>query len=513
MKRRDLGLGAVAGLAVLALAGMVPAAAADIQRGGTLNVIVDLEPASLDPLFGNALGSDRRWFNLFAENLIFQDEKGEFQPWLAESWQWSDDKKSITFKLRRDVKFQDGTAFDAQAAKFNFDRVIDPVVDARARQYMGNLESTEIIDDYTIKLNLKEPSGAFMATLAIEPGSMMSPTAIKERGADFARSPVGTGPFKVMSWTSGEVQAERFDGYWRDGADGKKLPYLDKVRVRALSNTAVKLVELKSGSVQLGDSIQVKDFDQVQRDSNLVLLDTNQGQTQYVSFNNAKPPFDNIELRKAVAMGINREAIEKAISRGEGVVLKGLEPPSAWAYDPDVRTHKFDPAAAKEAYLKSGHKGPLTMSVIQRDPDTQIAQLMQAMLKQIGIELKIEVLERQAWVEKTLGLNYELGILRATLPRPDPDMDFSSYYGRNAGQNYSGLSDPKIWDMVDQARTATDQAERKKIYTEIQQQLLDNYNQTYLFWRPAKEVARKELQNLSREFASAWRYGDMWLAQ
>ena len=297
------------------------------------------------------------------------------------------------------------------------------------------------------------------------------------------------------------------------GRTARSCPISTRCKVRALSNTAVKLVELKSGSVQLGDSIQVKDFPQVERDENLVLLDTNQGQTQYVSFNNAKPPFDNIELRKAVAMGINREAIEKAISRGQGVVLKGLEPPSAWAYDANVKTHVYDPAAAKEAYAKSGHKGPMTMSVIQRDPDTQIAQLVQAMLKEVGIELKIEVLERQAWVEKTLGHNYELGILRATLPRPDPDMDFSSYYGRNAGQDYSGIKNPQIYDLVDNARTAIDQAERKKIYSQIQQILLDNYNQTYLFWRPAKEVKRKELQNLRREFASAWIYGDLWLQQ
>jgi peptide/nickel transport system substrate-binding protein len=330
-------------------------------------------------------------------------------------------------------------------------------------------------------------------------------------GQEFGRKPVGTGPFKVTSWTSGRVEVERFDGYWRDGADGRKLPYLDKAVVRVISNTAVKIVELKAGGIQIGDSVQVKDYDQIERDPNLMLDDTILGIQQYMAFNVTRPPFDNADLRKAVALAINRPVIERVVSRGQGVVSQGLKPPTSLAYGKDIKGHTLDVAAAKAAYAKSGHKGPITLVVIQRDPDTQIAQMLQAMLKEAGIELKIEVLERQAWLDKVLGKTYQVGILRASIPRPDPDLTFSNFYGKNARQNYSGFQNERIDTLIDVARRESDPEARRKAYAEIQQILIDNYAETYFFFRPNKEVLRREVQDFRREFAGTWLYADLWL--
>ncbi len=508
-RRRILIASALA--ASLGLGGLPPLVQAQTpQRGGTLTAAVDLEPASLDPVFSNA-STDRRVFNLYVENLLYQDEKGKFQPALAESWDYAPDRQSITFRLRKGVKFHDGTEFDAAAVKFNLDRVADPQVNARARQYVTDLASVDVIDASTVRVNLKQPSGAFLSVLALEPGSMMSPSAIKSMGADFARKPVATGPFKVVSWTGGRIEVERFDGYWRDGADGKKLPYLDRAVVRVIANTAVKIVELKAGGVQLGDAIQVKDFEQVERDPNLELRETIQGIQQYMAFNVTRPPFDNADLRRAVTLAINRPQIERVISRGQGVVSAGLKPPTSLAYDAGIKGHGYDVAAAKAAYQKSGHKGPLTLVVIQRDPDTQIAQILQAMLKEAGIELRVEVLERQAWLDKVLGKTFQFGILRASIPRPDPDLTFSNFYGKNARQNYSGFQSPRIDELVDLARRETDAERRRKSYAEIQQILLDNDAETYFFFRPNKQVVRREVQNFREEFAGTWLYADMWL--
>jgi peptide/nickel transport system substrate-binding protein len=486
------------------------AAAQVPQRGGMITAAVDLEPASLDPAYSNA-STDRRVYNLFVENLLQQDDTGKFVPMLAESWEYAADRRSITFRLRKGVKFHDGTEFDAAAVKFNLDRIVDPAANTRARQYLGDYASADVIDSSTVRINMKQASGAFLSVLALEAGSMLSPTAIKAMGQDFGRRPVGTGPFKVVSWTSGRVEAERFDGYWRDGADGRKLPYLDKVVVRVISNTAVKIVELKAGGIQIGDTIQVKDFDQVERDPNLQLVDTIQGIQQYMAFNVTRPPFDNADLRKAVALAINRPVIERVISRGQGVVSQGLKPPSSLAYDKSIKGHGYDVAAAKAAYQKSGHKGPITLVVIQRDPDTQIAQMLQAMLKEAGIELKIEVLERQAWLDKVLGKTYQVGILRASIPRPDPDLTFSNFYGKNAKQNYSGFQNERIDALVDEARRESDPEMRRKAYAELQQILLDNHAETYFFFRPNKEVVRKEVQNFRREFAGTWLFDELWL--
>ena len=150
-----------------------PTFGAEPVRGGTLNIAFRFTVASLDPLFGNAPGVDRKIFNLFAENLLYQDQSGNFHPVLAKSWKLSDDGKTLHFYLRPEVKFQDGTPFDAEAVKFNLDRLLDPKVKAPASQYVADLESVEVVDPLTVRLNLKRKSGVILAMLAVEPGSMV----------------------------------------------------------------------------------------------------------------------------------------------------------------------------------------------------------------------------------------------------------------------------------------------------------------------------------------------------
>ena len=474
--------------------------------GDTLTVAVDLEPSSLDPIFGAAPAADRRFFNMFAENLIRQQPDGSFAPLLAESWAYAADGKSIDFKLRPGVKFQDGTPFDAAAVKFNLERAASPEVASRARQFLSDFDSVEVVDPMTARVKLKRPSGAMMAILAIEPGSMMSPTAVKAQGEGFHRAPVGTGPFKVVSWSGGRIEGERFAGYWQRGADGKPLPYLNRVVARVIPNTTVKLVELRSGNIQLCDTIQPKDFEQVEADPNLKLLNSNLGVVQYLIFNNAKAPFDNIKLRRAIAHGIDAGGLEKAVSRGQGVLVGGIEPPSSWAFAKNLKAYRRDTELARSLYKESGHSGPVTLSIIQRDPDAQIAQLIQAMLKQVGIELRIETMERQAWLDKVLGGRADIALSRATMPRSDPDLAFSTFYARNANQNFARIDDPKLFDLVDAARSETSQDARARLYIEAQQRIHENYYNSFLFWRPSSEGARKEVQGLEREFSGPWIY-------
>jgi len=474
--------------------------------GGRLSAARVFEPASLDPIMGNAPGADRSVYNLFCENLLRQDSAGDFQPVLAESWDIAEDGLSITFKLRAGVTFQDGTPFDAEAVKFNLERVIDPEVNSRQRSLLEDLEGVDVVDPLTARVNLARPSGPMLAMLSNEPGSMISPTAHAALGADFSRRPVGTGPFTIDSWSAGQIDATRYDGYWGDA------PYLDGVSIRTIANTAVKLVELKSGSVQLGDIVQVKDIPEVEADANLALFDASQVITSYVSFNNASGVFaENKLLRQAVSHAINREAIEMAISRGQGGVLKAFDPPQSPTFDESIVGHTYDPNLARKEYEESGHVGELTMVVIQRDPDTQIAQIIQSMCGEANIPVRIEVLERLAWVERVLKGDYEFGLLLGLLPSPDPDMIYSTLYGRNAANDYSHIKSPVVWDLVDEARGLSDMDARRQVYSRIQNEILDNYWQTYLFWRPQKQVARVELQGFEREFCGAWRYNGMWL--
>ncbi|MBD9597294.1 ABC transporter substrate-binding protein [Ensifer sp. ENS05] len=497
--------GALVFYAATAIVGLtVSAAATDPHKGGTLAIAFDPEPASLDPIFGVSPGKDRMIFRQVFENLFIQNVDGTLAPQLAKSWEIAADGLSITFKLREGVTFHDGVPFDAEAVKFNLDRVTDPANKARVRSAVSDIKSTEVLDPGTVRINFVAPSGVVLSGLANEAGMMSSPSAVKTKGRSYARNPVGTGPFKFVEWRGGDrLVVTRNETYWGKDEAGRPLPYLDGVETRFIANPAVKLVELRAGNVHIVDLVPAKDAEQVRALPDVELVGSNIGSAQYASFNLTKPPFDNIELRKAVALAVDRTLLDKVVSRGQGTVVPTFEPASSWAFPMDVSGHQTDIAGAKSAYEKSGHKGPITISVIQREPDSLIAQVLQSQLAAAGIQLKIDILERQAWFDKVLKYDYEMALQRATTPRADPDMSFGYYYGREAGANYAGIKNEEIFSLVEAARKATNLDERKKDYSKIQEIVLDQYYQTFFSWRANLEAVSRKVQGSSRELSGA----------
>lgn len=476
-----LGLGAAAGT----FAGTASARAQEgtPQRGGTFNAVHINEPASMDPMLGNNPGNDARSYNLFSERLLRMDPAGDFHPWLAESWELSEDAKSVTFHLRSGIRFQDGTDFNAEAVKYNLDRNRVPTPEGRTAPYLIAIESVEVVDDLTVTIHLTNPSAAFLSNLATEAGQIVSPTAIEELGEEFSRSPVGTGPFRLTAWSSGRIEAERWDGYWGRDEAGEQLPYLDRVVFTTVPQAAVQLVQMRSGGTMWADNVLPQDTDDIEADPNIDLVPTMNMQTAYTAFNCEHGPFaDNIELRKAVSHAINREALAEIITGRHGGPAICIEAPTSWATGPELVGHTYDPDLAREAYANSGHSGPITITIIQRDPDGQVAQLIQAMCAQVGIDLQIEVRERQAWGEQTAAGNFQMTLQLAGTPNPDPDRTFSQYYARTAAQNYSRFEDEVIFEAVDQARIETDRETRRLLYIKAQQQILDQYYQTFHYY-------------------------------
>ena len=363
-----------AGLSAAALGDSWALAAGPAYRGGTLTGVLELDVHGLDPLFGST-SVDRKVFGLYSESLLYQNKQSELEPRLAESWEVADGGKTITFHLRKGIKFTDGTQFDAKAAKYNLDRLIDPALSPYPRQFVRELESVEVVDDYTVRTHLKEASVLFLPVMSTEAGAMVSPTALAKGTDAFAANPAGTGPFKFVSRVGGKITAERNENYWRMGEDGKSLPYLDRVELTVNPNSTVRLLQIQSGDADIIDAVTVKDFAKVRSDPKLQLLESNLGGAYVLSFNVTQPPFkDNINLRKAVALAIDRQAFVKVITYGDGVALKGIEPPFSWVYDDSLRGHVHNLDEAKAAAKESGFDGDLTLSVVKRDPDGQIAR-------------------------------------------------------------------------------------------------------------------------------------------
>lgn len=483
-------------------------------RGGTLAISIESEPASLDPIFGNSPGIDRRVFNQFYENLLIQNADGDFEPRLATSWDVEADGTEFVFHLRSDVTFHDGTAMDAEAVAFNLNRVADPEVNARARQFVPDLLRAEVIDESTVRVVFAQASATNLVGLANEAGSIASPTAIETDAAAFARNPVGTGPFRFVSWTSGnEIVAERFDDYWASDEDGEALPYVDGVRTRIIVSGTSKVIEAQAGTVHITDRVPAGDFDRIAQMDGLELVDSVQSNFQIMHFNLTRPPFDDEKLRRAFVHGINRELVARVVAGEYGSVQKGLEPEHSFWHNADMDDYEYNPELARQYYEESGHTGPVQFSIIQRPLDTQIAQIIQAQVAEIGIDMQIESLERLAWGEKVYGYQYQTALSNMTAPKMDPSTNFGSYYARTAGANHSGHSDEIIFDLLERARLSLDTAERKALYDEFQAYHLDNAYQLPLIAIRTKFIVRDEVHGLQAELSDTWLLERVWLEQ
>lgn len=497
--RREL---LVMGAAAFTLGGFRQARAQAGKRGGALAIGVSIEPAGLDPAFGDAPSNDRSIYNMFYDNLFFLGADGALQPALATSWNVAADGLSITAKLRSGVTFHDGAPFDAAAVKASLERVVDPALKAPYARNLDDLAGVDVVDPATVRIRLKQPSGAILTALATEPGMIVRALP----GADLKRTPMGTGPFRLRDWVGGNaLTAVRSEGYWAMGDDGKALPYLDEVTFRFIKNTTVKITEARAGSIQLADAIQTKDFEAVSTDPNLVLPPNSQGIHQWMSFNVSKAPFDNADLRKAVLAAINREAISRVVTGRYGRVTPTLITPEDWIYDGSLQAPAHDLPAARALYAKSGFKGEFVITAIQRDPDTQIAQLIQTQLQQAGIRVRIEILERQAWLDKVLKKNHEIGLLQIHQPRPDPDATFAATFGKDAAFNWSGVDDPELFDIVERARKTADRAQRRALYVQAQRRILESNAYGFLFTRPIADIVRKSVSGLRTEVHGPWR--------
>src|SRR5438093_12239354 len=321
VSRRDFLLlcAAATGAAGASLAPRSALAADAPRRGGTLRVGFYSEAATMDPhLSGSKI--DRQIYHNIYEPLVTLDVKLGIRPGLAESWQ-QPDPRTLVFKLRRGVKFHDGTDFNAEAARFNVNRMKTEPKSVRKGE-VANIDSVDVVDAYTIKVNLKKPDAALLATLTDRAGLMISPKVVQERGGELQRNAkgAGTGPFEFVEWVKdAHLVIKRNEGY-RNRQGG---PYLDRVRYRPILDDTVKLQSLQSGEIDVMDYVQPRAGAAVKADKNVVVLDVRSLAAFAYQLNHQKPPFNNKALRQAVAYRLDLEQIVKGVWLNVGVPANG----------------------------------------------------------------------------------------------------------------------------------------------------------------------------------------------
>lgn len=484
------------------------------ERGGVLTASITNEPISLDPILGNSPSVDSQVLHQIFDTLVRFSPDGPIEPFLAESYEFADDGMSLTFTLREGVTFHDGTRVDAEAVVYNLRRLIAPDVASLFTSGVADVDSVEAVDPLTVRVNLKQPSAVVLSAYAGAAGMIASPKALEEMGEDFGAAPVGSGPFRFQSRQAGtSLTLTRNEDYWREGADGQPLPYLDGINFRWITQNAVKMIELESGNVGLVDDIQSEDFGRVDSDPRFDLIDAG-GISHWIAFNVTKPPFDDIRTRQAIYFAINREAVKEIIAGQFGQIIPTLVHPSEFVFDDSIDIYGYDPAKAQALLTEAGYgpQNPLrfNLSMIQREPDNSVAQIIQAQLAEVGISLNIQQLERQAFIDEWRGSRHDAGLARVDLPRGDPDQSFYPFFGRNAAQR-TGEGDPTLFELIDKGRITLDQAERKQVYVDAQKRLLEIAHYVWIFMRESKHASTSELENLAISPVKTWYLDEAWL--
>lgn len=491
----------------------------NVKRGGTLIVAMELNPKTFDPRVYTDTYSGYVVNNVF-DTLVDFDDKVQPQPGLAEKMDLSPDGLTYTFTMRQGVKFHDGTDLDAEAVKFSIDRVREFKT---GPEYSDALEiaDTVVLDKNTIQVKLKEPNAAYWTVLSTRLGAIVSPTAVRTMGDEkFGLNPVGTGPFKFKEFRQDtSVRVEKFEGYWADGADGKKLPYLDAVEWRVITEPSVRLTALQAGDVHVALAVQDADMKTVRGDSSLAVLEGPTFAWSSFIMTVTKPPFDNRALRQAVAYGIDREEINKAIYEGARKVAAGpIPPPHEWALDPSYKGVQYDAAKVKEKLAEGGRPNGFEFTqwiAAGNALGQQLAELMQAQLARNGIKMNIEAADfngvvipkAKAQEPGAFGISFSCGL--------DPDPCVDARFRAGSSFNYMGYDNPKVNELIVAAKRTNNREERAKLYKQIVPLITEDAPAVFTVYGLGRYVGNKRVQNYSVPGLprKGTGYSDWWLSQ
>ena len=365
--------------------------------GGTLTFAAGADPDSLDPQ--NTQSNPGEQVNrMMYENLVRFNAKMQIEPALAESWTQSADGLVWTFKLRQGVRFHDGTPLDAKAVKYFVDRVLSDEKPFKASLYTPFVQGAQVVDDHTVRVTLKQPFAAFLFRLAHSAGGIVSPAAHQKWGKDLTLHPVGTGPFKFVEWVkSDRVVLERNDAYW----GGR--PLLDRVVVKTVREDSARVLMLEAGDADLILNIPPEDIPRLRKDPRFAIDSIATARALYVVINVKKKPFDDVRVRQALNLAVNREAIVKSLFQGNAEAISGIVAPLQNGYA-KLPGYAFDPKKAKELLAQAGVpalKVKLWSPKGRYVKDFELAQAVQQDLAAVGVDAALNTMEWGAYLSAT----------------------------------------------------------------------------------------------------------------
>ena len=460
--------------------------------GGYKNTLTWAQGAdvtSLDPHQGKETPAVQVNTQIFDTLVTVDPETNEVVPQIAESWEQTDDQTYV-FKIREGIKFHDGSDLTAEDVKFSLDRARN----SAAVSYIVNfIEEVTVDDDHTVTVKTTAPYAPTLRNLAI-PFAAIVPKAVVEVDENaFIQNPVGSGPYKFVEWNHGDhVTLKAFDDYYA----GK--PETENLIMKVIPETSQRTIALETGEVDLAYDLAVNDIPKVNSDDKLTVYEIPSLTCWYVSMNMNKKPFDNPKVREAMSMAIDRQTIIDTINAGSGQTADAIIAPAVFGYY-STGVKEYNPTKAKELLAEAGYPNGFSTTLWVNDNQSRIemCQAMQAMLLEVGVQCNLEVLEFGSFISRTTAGDHDLAYFGWTTSSGDADY---SYYSlehstqQGAAGNRSFLADPDVDKLIEEARSNTNEEERKELYKELAIKLDEINNNIPVYYSSINVGANKKVE-------------------
>jgi peptide/nickel transport system substrate-binding protein len=509
LNRRDflrLSGAGLAGVALVGIAGCGGGGTIGGGGGGGSSTFVfgrGADSVCLDPINATDGESFRATRQVMDTLLRFKPESFDLAPALATEIPTAEDGgRTYTVKLREGVKFHDGTEFNADAVKFNFDRWRDSknpyhkgggANSSNFAYYSGQfggfdddsvIESVDVVDEYTVRFNLKEPQGPFIRNLTMSPFAIASPTAIKKNVDNFWQEPVGTGPYKFVNWEkNSQIRVEAVKDWW--GTDlpesqGYGGPHMKEVVIKTIPDNTQRVAALTGNQLNGADGLVPDDVPTVEEQQGFEVIYRPPNTIGYLAMNNEKPPFDDPQVRQAFNYAINIPQIVESVLRGQGEVASNYFPSLLQFFNKSIEPYPYDPDKAKQMLKDAGaanFKTELWYMPIPRPymPDAKsIAQVMQQNLEKVGVSAKLVTYEWATYLTKTSSGEHPTCLLGWTGDNGDPDnflnvlLNSATATPQNA-QNVAYYKNPEVDKLLLKAQTTVNESVRQDAYYKAQE--------------------------------------------
>lgn len=426
---------------------------------------------------------------IFDTLLGYKPGTTEVEGELAESWEVSTDGLKYVFSLRPDIKFHDGTAFNAEAVVFNFTRWNDPdsefKFDGDSFDYYDSMfgpegsriiKEVKAVDNLTVEFTLNNPQAPFLQNIAMPSFGMASPAAIQEKKENFKSEPVGTGPFVFKEWKRNDsITLEKNAEYWKEG-----FPKLERVIVRSIPDNTARFNALQNGEIDLMEDLSPDHLTTLESNSELQKIERPPFNVAYLGFNFNNEPFNDPKVRIALSHAVNKQGIIDAFFSGQGVPAVNPMPPTLWGYNDEIQDYEYDLEKAKQLLAEAGYPdglpGEYTFYAMPVPrpymPDgKKVAEVIQADFEQIGVKVNIESPEWATYLDDLqAGEKEDIFMLGWTGDNGDPDNFIYTLLDKDAipSNNYTYYSSDELHTILVEAQQETDQTKREELYKQAQ---------------------------------------------